>query len=67
MSTVVDTAAAEAAIRDAYQRGRQDQADECAHRHLTRVADVLDAIDQHAGDVEMLRRHILVAIGHATP
>lgn len=63
MTTLHDPAT-EAAIRDAYQRGRQDQADECAQRHIARIGDVLDAIDRHAGDVEQLRHHVLAAMGH---
>jgi hypothetical protein len=67
LTTAISTEAGEAAIREAYQRGREDQADECSQRHLVRIADVLDAIDQHAGNVEQLRSSILTAIGHATP
>jgi hypothetical protein len=46
----------------AYLRGRQDEADECAQRHLVKLADVLDAIDQHADDRERLRASILTAL-----
>lgn len=64
MTTTHTATSAEAA---AYARGRQDEADACARRHLVRIADVLDAIEQHAGNIEKLRSSILVAIGHATP
>lgn len=64
MTTAISTEAAEAAIREAYQRGREDQIDECSQRHLTRIADVLDAIDQNAGDPDRLRTRVLAAIGH---
>lgn len=67
MTTAISTETAEAAVRKAYLQGRQDEADECAQRHLVRVADILDAIERHAGNVEKLRSSILVAIGHATP
>ncbi len=66
MTTAISTEAAEAAIREAYQRGRGDERDECSQRHLTRIADVLDAIDQHAGNPEQLRQHVLRAMGHAS-
>lgn len=46
----------------AYRLGRQDEADECAQRHLMQLGDILDAVDQHAGDPEQLRRHILTAL-----
>lgn len=46
----------------AYQRGRQDEADDCAQRHLVKIADVLDAIDRHAGDPDQLRQSILTAL-----
>lgn len=53
---------------DAYRRGVADgkeaQVEECASVHLDRIADVLDAIDQHAGDTEALRANILAAMGH---
>lgn len=62
--SIVTSEAAETAIREAYLRGKQDQIDECSQQHLTRIADVLDAIDQHAGNVEQLRRHVLAAMGH---
>lgn len=45
-----------------YLRGRQDQADECAQRHLVKVADILAVIDLHSGDVEQLRQGILTAL-----
>lgn len=48
----------------AYERGRQDAIDECSQKHLDRIADVLDAIDRHAGDVERLRAGVLGALGH---
>lgn len=64
MTTAISTEAAEAAIRSAYQQGRQDEADDCAQRHLVRVADILDAIDRHAGNTEQLRSHILTALRH---
>ncbi len=67
MTTAISTEAAEAAIREAYQRGREDQRDECSQQHLTRIADVLDAIDQHAGNPEQLRRYVLRAMGHGAP
>jgi hypothetical protein len=47
-----------------YQRGRQDAIDECTQRHIVRIADVLDAIDRHAGDVAALRAAVLGALGH---
>lgn len=47
-----------------YQRGRQDQLDECTQRHIVRIADVLDAIERHAGDQEKLRASVLEAMGH---
>lgn len=59
MTTAHAMTAAEAA---AYARGRQDEADDCAQRHLVVLADVLDAIDRHAGDREQLRRKILTAL-----
>jgi hypothetical protein len=46
----------------AYARGRQDEADECAQRHLVVIGDVLDAIERHVGDPERLRQHILTAL-----
>ncbi len=70
MTIAISTEAAEAAIRSAYEQGRQDEADECTQRHLVRVADVLDvldAIDQHAGNVEKLRSSILTAMRHDAP
>ncbi len=67
MTTAISTEAAEAAVRSAYEQGRQDEADECAQRHLVRVADILDAIDRHAGQPEQLRQQILAAMGHDAP
>jgi hypothetical protein len=46
----------------AYRLGRQDEADECAQKHLVKVADILDAIDEHVGDGEQLRASILTAL-----
>jgi hypothetical protein len=51
-------------VQDAYDRGRADQVDDCAQHNLDRIADVLDVIDRHAGDVEKLRTGILEAMGH---
>lgn len=62
MSTQTWTDAEQAA----YDRGRQDQTDECVARHLDRIADVLDAIDRHAADVERLREAVLGALVHST-
>lgn len=59
--TTIHSTATDAEIA-AYERGRQDQADECAQQHLVKVADVLDAIDRHAGDVDQLRQGILAAL-----
>lgn len=56
------THAATDAETAAYERGRQDEADACAQRHLVVLADVLAAIDRHAGDPEQLRQHILTAL-----
>jgi hypothetical protein len=67
MTTAISTEAAEAAVREAYLQGRQDEADACSRRHLVRVADILDAIDHHAGDTEQLRSHILTALRHDAP
>ncbi len=67
MTTAISTEAAERAIREAYERGKQDQIDECTRLHLVEVADVLDAIERHSGDVEQLRRHVLAAMGHGAP
>lgn len=53
-----------AAEQAAYERGKQDAADECSLRHLDRIADVLDAIERHSGDVEKLRAGILGALGY---
>lgn len=58
MTTLIMTSGEAAA----YARGRQDEADECAGRHLVQVADVLDAIERHAGDPEQLRQAILTAL-----
>ncbi len=61
MTTTHTATTAEA---EAYQQGRQDEADECARRHMIRVADILDAIERHAGNVEQLRSSILTAMRH---
>lgn len=55
MSTQTWTDAEQAA----YERGRQDAVDECSQRHMVRIADVLTAIDRHAGDTEKLRDALL--------
>ncbi|GAA2608487.1 hypothetical protein GCM10010399_44150 [Dactylosporangium fulvum] len=57
------------AVQDAYERGRQDAIDEFTRCHLDRIGDILDAIDQHAGDVEQLRIRIRIlrAMGHDAP
>lgn len=59
MTTTHTATDAEAA---AYARGRQDEADDCAQRHLVQIADILDAIDRHAGNPEQPRQHILTAL-----
>lgn len=51
----------------AYRQGYTDAVDQCATRHLDHIADVLDAIHRHAGDIEQQRTAVLDALGHGGP
>ncbi|HLL68988.1 MAG TPA: hypothetical protein VK453_25235 [Micromonosporaceae bacterium] len=45
-----------------YEQGRQDATNECAQRHITRIADVLDALHRHAGNIDQQHTAILDAL-----
>ena len=53
-----------APLRDAYEQGRRDQADECSQWHMARIANVLDAIHGGPSDVEQIRERVLETLGH---
>lgn len=56
---------------DAYERGyragAQAQVEVCVEHNLTRIADVLDAVERHVGDSEKLRAELLRVLGHGAP
>lgn len=54
-------------LASAYERGKQDATEAFTRAHLERIGDVLDAVDQHAGNPEQLRAAILTAMGHDAP
>jgi hypothetical protein len=51
-------------LRDAYEQGRSDQADECSRHHMAQIADVLDAIHGGPSDVDQIRERVLATLGH---